>query len=274
MPNPKLPIGVFDSGVGGLTVLKVLQETLPHEDFLYLGDTARLPYGSKSSATVMSYSVQASSVLVQRQIKCLVVACNTASSVALAELGSRFAPIPVIGVVLPGAAASVAASKTQRIAVIATEGTVAGGAYEKAIRSLSPQAQVQQHACGLYVALAEEGWTQGSIVDAITEQYLAPLFADPAAAPDTLVLGCTHFPVFAQSIQRFLGARVTVVDSAHTTAQAVQAQLQARAIGTPKQGPGHSYYLATDGRERFIRIASTFLQRELQYSQVEIVDLV
>ncbi len=172
------------------------------------------------------------------------------------------------------AQASVAASKNQHIAVIATESTVAGGAYRTAIQQLSPQAKVQQHACGLYVALAEEGWTQGPIVEAVTKKYLGPLFNGTAQAPDTLVLGCTHFPVFAQAIQTFLGNDVTVVDSAHTTATAVYQELSRRNMATPQQGPGHSYYLATDGRERFIRIASTFLQRDLQQSQVEIVDLV
>ncbi len=180
-----LPVGVFDSGVGGLTVLRALVANLPHEDFLYLGDTARLPYGTKSPATVARYSVRAAECLMERGIKALVVACNTASSSALPALRARFPELPVVGVIEPGARAACEASASGRIAVLATEGTVAGGAYQHAIHAVRPEAQVTQVACQVFVALAEEGWSEGDAVDAVTERYLAHL----DARVDTVVLG-------------------------------------------------------------------------------------
>ena len=192
----ELPVGVFDSGVGGLTVLRALVGQLPREDFLYLGDTARLPYGTKSPGTVARYSVRAAESLAERGIKALVVACNTASSTALPALRERFPELPVIGVIEPGARAACEASTSGRIAVLATEGTVAGGAYQRAIHELRPDAHVTQVACQIFVALAEEGWSEGEAVDAVTERYLAHL----DARVDTVVLGCTHFPLLADEI--------------------------------------------------------------------------
>ena len=173
---------MFDSGVGGLTVLRALRAALPAEDFLYLGDTARLPYGTKSPESVVRYSVQAADALLERGIKCLVVACNTASACALDALRDRLATLPVIGVIEPGAEAACAVSRVGRIAVIATEGTVQGGAYQEAIRRLRPDAEVTARACPLFVALAEEGWTEGAIVEAIARRYLEPIFAAPSRA--------------------------------------------------------------------------------------------
>jgi glutamate racemase len=177
----RLPIGVFDSGVGGLTVLHALRLVLPHERFVYLGDTARLPYGTKSAASVLRYSVQAVRFLVEHGIKYLVVACNTAASVAVGELRQRFGPMPVIGVIDPGAAAACAASRSGQIAVLATEGTVNGGAYQRAIVGLRADAVVVPRACSLFVALAEEGWTTGPVVEAIAHRYLDDLFRDSAS---------------------------------------------------------------------------------------------
>jgi glutamate racemase len=267
---------VFDSGVGGLTVLRALARALPGEDFVYLGDTARLPYGTKSPESIRRYALQAAGFLKSRGVKCLVVACNTASAVALEALAGEFAPVPVLGVLEPGAAAACRATRTGRIAVIATEGTVRGGAYQRAIARRLPGAVVTARACPLFVALAEEGWTDGPIVEAVAHRYLDDLFAAPAAeaAPDTLVLGCTHFPVVAPALAGVLGPGVAIVDSAATTAAALAETLGARGLLRPAgPGGGSVALLATDGAERFARVGSTFLGRPLDPARVEIVDL-
>jgi glutamate racemase len=268
------PIGVFDSGVGGLTVLRALADELPREHFVYLGDTARLPYGTKSADSIRRYAWQAASVLQQRGIKCLVVACNTASAVAIDVLTEELAPVPVLGVLEPGAAAACAATQSARIAVIATESTVRGGAYQAAIARRLPQAHVVARACPLFVALAEEGWTTGPVVDAVAHHYLDGLFAagTPDMQPDTLVLGCTHFPVLAPAIRAVLGDGPYLVDSAATTAKALAAALATRGLATP-DGPGRIELLATDDTDRFARVGGTFLGRPLAASDVEIVDL-
>lgn len=269
------PVGVFDSGVGGLTVLRALLEVLPGEDFLYLGDTARLPYGTKSAESIRRYALQAAAALRGRGVKCLVVACNTASAVALDALTAEFAPVPVLGVVEPGAAAACAATRSGRIAVVATESTVRGGAYQAAIRRLRPDAVVAARACPLFVALAEEGWTEGPVVEAVVHRYLDDLFgSDPATRPDTLVLGCTHFPVLAPAIHRVLGAGVAIVDSAATTAVALARALDQGDLRRPgATGRGTVRLLATDGAERFARVGGTFLGRPLEAADVEVVDL-
>jgi glutamate racemase len=214
------PIGVFDSGVGGLTVLRALLRELPHEDFVYLGDTARLPYGTKSPGSIRQYSLQAARLLHQQGVKCLVVACNTASAVALDALTQEFAPVPVLGVLEPGAAAACRATREGHIAVLATESTVRGGAYQQAIARRLPGATVIARACPLFVAFAEEGWLEGPVVDAVIQRYLDDIFVAgaPSAHPDTLLLGCTHFPVLAPAIAGVVGSAVTIVDSAATTA--------------------------------------------------------
>lgn len=270
------PIGVFDSGVGGLTVLRALRASLPAEDFIYLGDTARLPYGTKSPETVVRYSLQCAEALVARGIRCLVVACNTASSSALRALRLRHPAIPVIGVIEPGAAAAVAASASQLIAVIGTEGTIGGGAYQEAIMRLSGHAQVVARPCSLFVAMAEEGWTEGPIAEAVARRYLDPLFPIPAAAgpacaiPDTLVLGCTHFPVLCNAIRAVLPAHVRIVDSAQCISAAVSLEL--RASGR-LEGRGRTRWLATDGAARFARVSSTFLGEAIRADEIEIIDL-
>jgi glutamate racemase len=263
------PVGVFDSGVGGLTVLRALAATLPHEDFLYLGDTARLPYGTKSPGTVARYSVRAAEGLVARGIKALVVACNTASATALPALRERFADLPVIGVIEPGARAACEASSSGRIAVLATEGTVRGGAYERAIHALRPDAQVTQVACQVVVALAEEGWSEGTAVEAVTERYLAHL----DARVDTVVLGCTHFPLLAGSIGRQLGVTRRVVDSAATTARAAAARLGEAALESTRERAGTLKLMATDSPERFARVGARFLGASIGVQSVEAIDL-
>jgi glutamate racemase len=264
-------------------VLRALRAQLPHEDFVYLGDTARLPYGTKSAHTVVRYSLQCAAALVARGIGCLVVACNTASASSLQALRAQYPTLPVIGVIEPGAQAAVAASVSQRIAVIATEGTIEGGAYEAAIHRLNPAAQVTSLACSLFVAMAEEGWTQGEIPEAVARRYLQPLF-DGDAGPDTLVLGCTHFPALGQSIRAVLPPQVRIVDSAGTTAAALmRLLLDRRHAGAPAHAPvsaaaaargiGSVTLLATDGAARFARVGSRFLGESLAADAVQIVDL-
>jgi glutamate racemase len=272
------PIGVFDSGVGGLSVLRALRSMLPYENFIYLGDTARLPYGTKSPQSVVRYSLQCAATLVARQIRFLVVACNTASASSLPALRQHHPNLPVIGVIEPGAQAAVAASVSQRIAVIGTEGTIQGGAYQTAIQRLSPGAEVRSLACSLFVALAEEGWTSGAIPEAIAQRYLGGLFE--AHAPDTLVLGCTHFPALIEPIRAALPAAVRIVDSAGTTAAAVLEQLSNAGAGrapdseaTGGRPPRRVTFLATDGAARFARVGSRFLGEPIAAEAVEITDL-
>ena len=267
------PIGVFDSGVGGLTVLEALTARLPHESFVYLGDTARLPYGTKSAETVARYSLQAAQALTKYGVKCLVIACNTASSVGLPAIRERIENVPVIGVIEPGAQAACAASRSGIIAVIATEGTVRGGAYQQAILRRRPDAQVHAEPAPLFVALAEEGLNEGSIANDIAGHYLKPMFRVGADSPDTLVLGCTHFPMLAGAIRQAVGPKVQIVDSAETTAASVDAQLQKAGLTTGNKGPGTVRLLATDGRERFARVGSRFLKRVISPDEVELVDL-
>jgi glutamate racemase len=264
------PIGVFDSGVGGLTVLRALRAGMPAENFIYLGDTARLPYGTKSAETVLRYSLQCAAALLRRGVRCLVVACNTASASALDELRAQHPQLPVIGVIEPGAAAAVAASESQHIAVIATEGTIAGGAYPTAIHRLSPHARVTSRACSLFVSMAEEGWTEGPIAEAVARRYLDPIF-EKRDAPDTLVLGCTHFPVLAPALRAVLPPHVGIVDSAATTAAAVRRRLDASSAAGGALGAVS--WLATDGAARFARVGSTFLGESLRAEAVEIIDL-
>lgn len=269
-------IGVFDSGVGGLTVLRALRSVLPQERFVYLGDTARLPYGTKSAATVVRYSLQCADALVARGIRCLVVACNTASASALDALRLRYPRIPVIGVIEPGAAAAVAASRTRHIAVIGTEGTIGGGAYQAAIQRLDARVRVTAQACSLFVAVAEEGWVEGAIAEAIARRYLDPIFSDGRTSgaaggiPDTLVLGCTHFPVLSAAVRAILPQHVTLVDSAATVAAAVARQLPAAASPS---GRGSVTWLATDGAARFARVSAVFLGQALRPEDIEIIDL-
>jgi glutamate racemase len=261
-------IGVFDSGMGGLTVLAALRKALPGAHYLYLGDPARLPYGTKSGATVKRYALQCARVLALRNIDMLVIACNTVSAVALGALQEAFAPLPIIGVVEPGAAAGVAATRNRHIAVIATEGTVCGGAYVRAIHALGPDIKVTQAACPLFVALAEEGWTEGPVAEAAAQRYLEPIFEGPNA-PDTLVLGCTHFPLLRGVIAAAAGPGVSLVDSAVTTAQAVAARLPDAAGG---KAPAPSF-LVTDSPARFARLGSLFLGETIAPETVELIDL-
>ncbi len=262
-------IGIFDSGMGGLTVMRALMARLPNERFLYLGDTARLPYGTKSADTVTRYAVQAAAALVRRRIKLLVVACNTASGVALPALHEAFAPLAVIDVIVPGAQAALAASPSGPIAVIATEGTVTAGAYPRAIHALAPGIAVSQQACPLFVPLAEEGLVDGEIVELVAHRYLDGLLA---AKPTCLVLGCTHYPALKTVIGRIAGDGVTLVDSAATAAMAVEQRLRDDELGTQATAPSHRF-LVTDAPDRFARVGQIFLGRPIDPATVELVDL-
>jgi glutamate racemase len=265
------PIGVFDSGMGGLTVMRALLARLPSESFVYLGDTARLPYGSKSPDTITRYAVQCAGALAGYDIKLLVVACNTASASALPALTTALAPVPVIGVIEPGAEAAVAAAPEGRIAVIATESTVKGGAYARAIQARNPRATVVQQACPLFVALAEEGLTQGPIAELVTRRYLDPVLA--GGPPECLVLGCTHFPALKQVIGGVAGPSVSLVDSAVTTAEAVAGLLAERGLACADGAREAPLFLATDAPERFARVGEIFLGRKIPESAVEQIDL-
>lgn len=279
--NASLPIGLFDSGVGGLTVLDAMRKRMPHEDYLYLGDTARLPYGTKSRETIIRYSVQVSAKLVEQHIKLLVVACNTATSAALPSLRAAYPGLPVVGVVEPGAEAACRASVSGRIAVIATESTVRGGSYREAILRRRPDAQVESRACSLFVPVAEEGWFDGPLVEGIAARYLSPLFGDEmqkaAARPDCLVLGCTHYPLLTGAIRRVVGEGVRLVDSAATTAEAVQGILAeqglARAERPDRPEQGRLRFFTTDDRERFARTGSLFLGTPIAEDDIQLVDL-
>jgi glutamate racemase len=274
-PRDDLAIGVFDSGVGGLTVLRALLARVPGEDYVYLGDTARLPYGTKSPGSIRQYSLQAARLLHDHGVKCLVVACNTASAIALDALAREFAPVPVIGVLEPGAAAACRATRSGRIVVLATESTVRGGAYQAAIARRRPDAHVTARACPLFVALAEEGWTDGPVVEGTIHRYLDDVFAAAAPErPDTLLLGCTHFPVLAPTLAGVLGHDVAIVDSAATTAVALEETLARHGLARrARHGRGRIRLLATDGAERFARVGGMFLGRQLAAGDVEIVDL-
>lgn len=270
--NRRLPIGVFDSGVGGLTVLKALREALPGEDLIYLGDTARLPYGTKSPASISRYASQATRLLQQRDIKLLVVACNTASAVALDVLREQMQPLPVIGVVEPGASAAVAARPAGRHLVLATEATVRLGAYRRAIELLDPAARVNELACEMLVSLAEEGWHDGAIAEAIVARYVDELGA-VAEAADSVILGCTHFPLLRAPIAAAFADSVSVVDSASTTATVARDLLDSLDLAADRGHPGSVRLLATDGAGRFARVGGWFLGADLAANDVELVDL-
>jgi len=247
-------IGIFDSGIGGLTVLRAIRHLFPAARLVYLGDTARVPYGTKSPTTVLRYAHQAATFLLGRKVDVLVVACNTASAVALDELASEL-PIPVVGVIEPGAQAAVQASVTRRIGVIGTEGTIQSGAYERSIRLLAPDAAVSTVACPLFVPITEAGWADHQVAHLSAAEYLAPL---QAAGIDTLVLGCTHYPLLQSTLAKCLGPKVGLVDSALATARTLHPY-----VGVVSGGGGSAEFFVTDAPQRFCRIGGGFLGMEL-----------
>lgn len=267
------PVGVFDSGVGGLTVLKALRDRMPRESLIYLGDTARLPYGTKSAQAVSAYALQASRALVSLGIKALVVADNTSSAHALDTLRTAFPGLPVIGVVEPGAAAAAAASPRGRIVVIATESTVQAGTYPRAILNSRPGARVEAKACPLFVSMVEEGMVDGPIAEQVVRHYLDQLFSG-AEPGDCLLLGCTHFPALVPLFRRVLGPGVVIVDSATTTAMVVEDLLAVRGLtagaGAP---PARVRYLATDAPDRFARVSAVFVAQPMAAGEVEVMEI-
>lgn len=265
--NNHLPIGVFDSGMGGLTVLRELKKVLPNESYIYLGDTARLPYGTKSPDTVQKYAQQMAWTLMQRQIKALVIACNTATTAALEHLQVMFPHIPVIGVVKPGASAVVAATQNQRIAVFATETTIASNAYQRLITEQLPNATISVRACSVLVALAEEGMVSNSIAREALNYYLSEFQQE-----DTLLLGCTHFPVFKSLLATLLPVTINVVDSAEATAKSLQNVLAKGSLFNPSEKKGMVHYLVTDSIRRFQHVGEIFLGEVLNTEAIELVD--
>ncbi len=262
------PIGIFDSGIGGLTVLKEIARLLPREDTIYLGDTARVPYGTKSGETVVRYSNEDADFLIAQGIKLLVVACNTASAYAIEELNARL-DIPVIGVIEPGAKAAVEATQTNRIGVIGTEATIKSNAYCDAIKALKPEAETFTKACPLFVPLAEEGLAESHIAHEAGLLYLGAL---KRYRIDTLVLGCTHYPIMRRTISAAIGPGMTLIDSAEATAAEVQRELAARGLAREdRSGAASRKFFVTDSPERFIKVGRIFFGRELK--DVELVRL-
>ena len=253
------PIGVFDSGVGGLTVVKALRELLPNENIFYLGDTARVPYGGKSASTVERYSIEMTDLLVAENVKAVVIACNSASAVALPKLEETLA-VPVIGVIKPGAQAALAATRNQHVGVIGTRATIKSGAYERELRALNPQVRVSACACPLLVPLIEEGWLEDELTDRVIARYLGPLVHQGI---DTLVLGCTHYPLLVHAISRALPKTVRLVDSARNCAMAVKKLLVQSYLSAPAGNLAGLEIALTDAPDIFLSVARRALQLEI-----------
>ena len=268
MSRKDLPIGIFDSGVGGLTVFSAIAQSMPHENLLYLGDTARVPYGARSPETVLRYAQCVAGHLANRGIKALVIACNTATSYALKELSVAAAKesIPVIGVIRPGAIDAVQSSTGQHIGIIGTEGTIRGKKYEQELRALSPQATIYTQACPLLVPLIEEGWLEDSVTKEVLLRYLAPL----QNGPDTLIMGCTHYPLITQQIQEILPQTI-LINSAFATAKVCKSELARLSLLKTDKKAGSYQLLATDNLEKFRKISYYFLGS--LPTSLELVDL-
>lgn len=264
--NPA-PLGVFDSGIGGLTVARALFDSLPRESVIYFGDTARVPYGPKSPDTVRRYSAEILACLLHRGVKAVVVACNTSTAHALAHLREH-SPVPVVGVIEPGARAAVRATRSGRIGVIGTAGTVASGAYERAIEAVRPGASVHARACPLFVPLVEEGWFDHGATELIAREYLEPL---RQAAVDVLVLGCTHYPLLKPLLARVMGPGVTLIDSAEETATAVQHEVEERGLAAPATNDPTHCFIVSDDEPHFRKVGARFLGERLR--RVEVVPL-
>ncbi len=251
------PIGVFDSGIGGLTVLKELLDRLPNESFVYFGDTARVPYGTKSAATALRFSRENISLLLERSVKLVVIACNTASAEALPRLETEY-DVPLVGVIKPGVTAALNAAVNGKVGVIGTTGTIRSGAYQENIKALRPDVEVFTQACPLFVPLAEEGWTDGDVPRAVAREYLKVY---DNTGIDTLVLGCTHYPLLKPIIGEVMGESVTLVDSAVETARVVEAVLKEKGLAAD-QSNGFQVILS-DTSPTFNDVAERFLGREI-----------
>ena len=261
------PIGVFDSGIGGLTVVKRLATTLPNESIIYFGDTARVPYGSKSNSTVIEYSIQNTKFLLQKNIKALVVACNTASSIAIPDLKKMF-DIPIIGMIEPGSRMALKKSQSKNIGVIGTRATVGNLAYSKEIKRLNGSAQVVEKPCPLFVPLAEEGWIKHQATFEIAEEYLKEL---REIGIDTLVLGCTHYPILTEVIQKVIGKNVSLIDSGVASSEVIKTELEKLGLLSDAKSMGTQEYYVSDIPAKFKEVAELFLGREIEH--VHKVDL-
>ncbi|MBF0516638.1 MAG: glutamate racemase [Nitrospirae bacterium] len=265
-----LPIGIFDSGVGGLTVLKEIHARLPAESTIYLGDTARVPYGIRSAETVIKYSLENSSFLVEKGIKLLIIACNTASAVSLDIIRNTF-KIPVLGVIDPGAKAAALATKNSRVGVIGTEATIKSGAYGRTIRRINPGISVIERSCPLFVPLVEEGWLDDEVVELIVRRYLTQM---KLSNIDTLVLGCTHYPLLKKVIKKVMGDDVVLIDSAIEKAKNVSNILTSSGLLKPLDTPISRKYYVTDAPERFQEIGKRFMLEALDdITKIEIASL-
>ena len=254
MPNNESAIGVFDSGIGGLTVLQKIIETLPKENTVYLGDTARAPYGTMSVETVLRYSFENTEFLVQKGVKAVVVACNTSTAIALTQLRDSLS-IPVIGVIEPGVRRAIKSTKNKRVGVIGTEATIQSGAYTRALKEADGTVEVYSRACPLFVPLVEEGWTDNDVVEMTVKAYLGSL---KQSGIDALILGCTHYPLLKKAIREFIGNAVRLVDSAEETAKEVETTLK-KAVLTRRNGKGIHSFFVTDAPDRFIEVGRRFL---------------
>ncbi|MFZ0455731.1 MAG: glutamate racemase [Ignavibacteriaceae bacterium] len=261
------PIGVFDSGIGGLTVVKRLASTLPAEDIVYFGDTARVPYGSKSNSTVIEYSFQDTKFLLSKNVKAVVVACNTASSIALDELKKNF-DLPIIGMINPGAKSAISSTKNGKIGVIGTRATISNKAYSNEIRKIEPSLVVYEKACPLFVPLAEEGWMNHKATYEIAEEYLKEL---RDLKIDTLVLGCTHYPILSEVIQNVIGDNVKLIDSGVASATIIKEELSRTDLYTNRNTPGNYDFYVSDIPVKFKEVAELFLGRPV--TEVHKVDL-
>ena len=258
------PIGIFDSGIGGLTVTRAIYEALPRESTIYFGDTARVPYGPKSPETVRRYSLEILAWLLEQGVKAAVVACNTSTAHALDALRAA-SPVPVIGVIEPGAAAAVRSTRRRPIGVIGTAGTVASGAYARAIRARLPEADVRQVACPLFVPLVEEGWFDHPATELVAHEYLAPLVE---AKVDTLVLGCTHYPLMKPLLGRVMGPGVSLIDSAEETAREAKLALEEAGLTAPSGHVATHRFAVSDDEARFREVGARFIGERLAGAEV------
>ncbi|MCR4416559.1 MAG: glutamate racemase [Ignavibacteria bacterium] len=258
--SPQNPIGVFDSGIGGLTVVKELMQILPNESIVYFGDTARVPYGTKSEKTIKEYSIQNTKFLLSKNVKIIVIACNTASAVALSEIQSM-TELPVVGVIKPGAEAAVKNTKNKRVAVIGTTATIQSKAYEKEIKLIDPSIEVYGKACPLFVPIVEEGWSNHKIAQLAAEEYLSEL---KKKSIDTMVLGCTHYPLLKDTIQKVIGEDVILVDSGVETARVVKQILEKEnLINQSTLKPNYSFFVS-DLPQKFREVGEMFLGRQIE----------
>ena len=264
------PIGFFDSGIGGLTVVKSVSRLMPNENIIYFGDTARVPYGSKSNDTVIEYSIQAANFLLRKNIKLLIVACNTASSVAIKEL-RKFLTIPVIGMIEPGAKTAISESKKKTIGVIGTRATINNKAYSSELKRLNSKVKVYEQACPLFVPLAEEGWLDHKATQLIAKEYLTPLKEKNI---DSLILGCTHYPILINVIQKVVGKNVKLIDSGTPAAKIVEDYLNGRGLRNQSVHQGQSEFYVSDVPTKFREVAELFLGKKITHlHKVELEEL-